>query len=63
LAIKSQIKILAQNSQTQRSRKQTHCMPSSYPLSAPFGLLIFVDDDTMAPTENVHCRSMIYIVS
>jgi len=54
----------------QSSRKQTRFMPSSYPLSAPIGLLILADfvliwinDDTMTPTENVHCRSMIYSVS
>jgi len=36
-------KILAQTLQTQSSRKQTHFMPSSYPLSAPFGSLIVAD--------------------
>jgi len=57
--------------QTQSSRKQTRFMPSSYPLSAPFDLLIVVDlvliwinDDTMTPyIECVHCRFMIYSVS
>ena len=54
----------------QSRRKQTHFMPISYPLSAPFGLLIYhifaliwIKDVTMAPTENVHCISMIYSVS
>jgi len=56
--------------QTQSSRKQAHFMPSSYPLSAPFVLLmvadlvlIWINDDTMTPTENLHCRFMIYSVS
>jgi len=42
----------------------------SYPLSAPFGVLlvaesvlIWINDDTMTPTENVHCRFRIYSVS
>ena len=35
--------ILAQNLQTQRRRKQTQFIPSSYPLSAHFGLLVVVD--------------------
>jgi len=34
---------LAQNLQTQSCRKQTHFMPNSYPLSAPFRLLLVAD--------------------
>ena len=59
-------KIWARKLQTQSSRKQTHFMPSRYPLSAPFCLLIFADlvlwinDDTMTPTENVYTAGLWY---
>jgi len=51
--------------QTQSSLKQTRFTPSSYPLSALFGLLIVVyivliliNDDIMTPTENVYTAGL-----